>query len=125
VLYERVPARSQSIAPLRQAVVGVARANGASDSELEDIALAVSEALTNVVLHAYVGHDEPGVLAVHASMDGRRLQVAVCDEGTGMRSRPDSPGLGFGLSVIHRIADHVQVENANPGVLLRMTFVIA
>jgi anti-sigma regulatory factor (Ser/Thr protein kinase) len=124
-LYERLPARPQSIAPLRHAVVALARANGASDSELEDIAIAVSEALTNVVLHAYVGHDPPGDLVVQAWMDGRRLQVTVCDEGVGMRPRADSPGLGYGLSVIHRIAERVELEDRSPGARLRMTFVIA
>jgi serine/threonine-protein kinase RsbW len=124
-LYERLPARATSIAPLRHAVVGLARANRASDIELEDIALAVSEALTNVVLHAYVGQDPPGDLVAQAWMDGRRLQVTVCDEGVGMRARPDSPGLGFGLSVIHRIAERVEVEDVSPGVQLRMTFAIA
>jgi anti-sigma regulatory factor (Ser/Thr protein kinase) len=124
-LYERLPARPQSIAPLRHAVVELARANGASDVELEDIAIAVSEALSNVVLHAYPGDDEHGVVVVQAWMDGRRLQVAVCDEGVGMLARTDSPGLGFGLSVIHRIAERVEVEDVSPGVRLRMTFAIA
>jgi anti-sigma regulatory factor (Ser/Thr protein kinase) len=124
-LYERLPARPQSIAPLRHAVVDLARANGASDGELEDIAIAVSEAVTNVVLHAYTGHDAPGALTVQAWMDGRRLHVAVCDEGVGMLSPADNPGLGFGLSVIHRIAARVDVEDAHPGVRLRMIFTIA
>ena len=65
------------------------------------------------------------MVAVGAWMDGRRLQVVVSDEGAGMRSRTDSPGPGHGLSVIHRIAEDVRVEDARPGVSVRMTFGIA
>lgn len=118
-------AKPQNIARLRHAVVELARANGASDHELEDIAVAVSEAVTNVVLHAYPGAALPGVLAVEAWMDGQQLQVVVTDEGAGMRSRTDSPGPGHGLSVIHRIAERVRVEDARPGVSIWMTFAIA
>jgi len=109
---------------MRHAIVGFAADSGASDSELEDIALAVSEALTNVVLHAYAGRDRPGVLAVEARMHEHRLEVVVRDEGVGMRPRADSPGLGHGLSVIHRITEQLRVEDAKPGVRMRMTFAI-
>jgi anti-sigma regulatory factor (Ser/Thr protein kinase) len=109
---------------LRHAIVEFAEDNGASDSELEDIALAVSEALTNVVLHAYAGRDRPGVLAVEAQMRERWLEVVVRDEGVGMRPRADSPGLGHGLSVIHRITEKLQIEDAEPGVRMRMTFAL-
>ncbi|MEA2155108.1 MAG: Histidine kinaselike ATPase domain, partial [Solirubrobacteraceae bacterium] len=54
-VHEVVGARAENIAPLRHAVAGFAALNGASDCELEDVALAVSEALTNAVLHAYRG----------------------------------------------------------------------
>lgn len=124
-LREQRPARAANIAPLRQVVVDFARVHGASYDELEDIAIAVSEALTNVVVHAYVGRDTPGVVAVRAWMNQRQLQVVVCDEGVGMRPRTDSPGLGFGLSIIHRIAQQVHVEDTPSGVRLRMTFAIA
>jgi anti-sigma regulatory factor (Ser/Thr protein kinase) len=124
-LREQRPARGANIAPLRQAVVDFARVHGASYDELEDIAVAVSEALTNVVVHAYVGRDSPGVVAVHAWMSQRQLQVVVCDEGVGMRPRTDSPGLGFGLSIIYRIAQQVHIADTPSGVRLRMTFAIA
>jgi anti-sigma regulatory factor (Ser/Thr protein kinase) len=123
-LRERLPAQPESIARLRHAIVEFAEDNGASDSELEDIALAVSEALTNVVLHAYAGRDRPGVLAVEAQMRERWLEVVVRDEGVGMRPRADSPGLGHGLSVIHRITEKLQIEDAEPGVRMRMTFAL-
>jgi serine/threonine-protein kinase RsbW len=122
---ERCPAIPESVAPMRHAVVDLAAAHGASDWELEGIALAVCEALTNVVVHAYVGRPVAGVLAVRAWVDEHRLQVVVADEGIGMRPRTDSPGLGHGLPVIYRIAEDVQVEDGAPGVRMKMTFAIA
>lgn len=110
---------------MRHAVVDLAVENGASDWELEGIALAVCEALTNVVVHAYAGHAAPGVVTVQAWMDGECLHVVVGDEGIGMRPRTDSPGLGHGLPVIYHIAEDVEIEDRAPGVRLEMTFAIA
>lgn len=105
---------------------GFAGASGASDRQREDIALAVSEALSNAVLHAYAGCDNPGLVAVNARMDGPVLEIVVCDEGIGMQPRTDSPGLGLGLRLIVRMATQVWVESlaTTPGVRVRMTFAI-
>jgi serine/threonine-protein kinase RsbW/stage II sporulation protein AB (anti-sigma F factor) len=125
-LKECLPARAENIALLRRAVVAYAGSNGASERQREDIALAVSEALSNAVLHAYVGHDSPGDVGVDAWVDERALRVVVCDDGVGMLPRTDSPGLGLGLSLIARMTEHLEVESpdAAPGMRLRMTFVI-
>jgi serine/threonine-protein kinase RsbW len=125
-LKESLPARAASIALLRRAVVVYAGSNGASERQCEDIALAVSEALSNAVLHAYVGHDSPGDVGVDAWVDEHALKVVVRDDGVGMLPRPDSPGLGLGLPLIARMTEHLEVESpgARPGMRLRMTFAI-
>lgn len=122
---ERRPATPDSVAPMRHAVVDFAAASGASDWELEGIALAVCEALTNVVVHAYIGRAEPGILTAQAWMSGDCLHVVVGDEGIGMRPREDSPGLGHGLPVIYRIAEDVEIEERGPGMRMKMRFSIA
>jgi len=122
---ERRSATPDSVAPMRHAVVDFAVANGASDWELEGIALAVCEALTNVVVHAYVGRAKPGILTMRAWMNGECLHVVVGDEGIGMRPRTDSPGLGHGLPVIYRIADDVEIDDCGLGMRMRMRFSIA
>ena len=99
-LHEQLPASSQSVGRLRRAVAEFAGSSGASDDQCAAIALAVSEALSNVVVHAYVGYDQPGAMAVDAQIEARSLEVVICDEGTGMRPRIDSPGAGLGLPLI-------------------------
>jgi anti-sigma regulatory factor (Ser/Thr protein kinase) len=125
-LKECLPARAENIALLRRAVVAYAGSNGASERQREDIALAVSEALSNAVLHAYIGDDSPGDVGVDAWVDERALLVVVCDDGVGMLPRTDSPGLGLGLSLIARMTQHLEVESpdATRGMRLRMTFAI-
>jgi anti-sigma regulatory factor (Ser/Thr protein kinase) len=120
-LDERVPARPECIARARHAVVDFAALSGASDSDLEDIAVAVSEAVTNVVQHAYLGRDAEGDLVLQAWVQERRLQVVIRDEGIGMRGG-GSPRPGHGLAIIHRITENLQIEDAMPGVRVRMTF---
>ena len=125
-LHDRLPALPESIAPLRHSVLGFASDSGASERQREDIALAVSEALSNAVVHAYVGRDSPGLLAVNARLRGRWLEVVVCDEGVGMLPRTDSPGLGLGLALIARVTEELELESldAIPGVRVRMKFAI-
>jgi serine/threonine-protein kinase RsbW len=96
---------------LRRELVDYARLLGASDQRCDAIAPAVSEALTNVVQHAYVGQ-EPGPIIVEARLEERdQLLVRVSDEGRGPTPRPDSPGLGLGLGVIAQTADDFSISN--------------
>ena len=123
-LHERGPARPQTIAPLRRAVVAFARANGASAERREDIALAVSEALTAVVA-ALDGGPLEGDVVVDAHIVERSLEVVVCDDGGRAGARDDDGrGLGFGLVVIVHLADAFAIEDATPGRLVRMTFTL-
>jgi anti-sigma regulatory factor (Ser/Thr protein kinase) len=121
-----LPARPDSIARLRRAVVEFANGHGASDRQRDDIALAVSEALSNAVLHAYVGHASPGIMRVKACMHEHWLEVVVSDQGVGMLPRADSPGLGIGLALIGRITERLELESREsiPGLRVRMTFAI-
>jgi serine/threonine-protein kinase RsbW len=75
------------------------------------VGLVVSEAVTNVVLHAYRG-GEPGRVRVKASMEAELLTLVVVDDGVGMSPNPDSPGLGVGLVLIERLAEHMEIHNA-------------
>lgn len=125
-LQHRLPARPDSVAQLRRAVTSYALHNGASQRQREDIALAVSEAISNAVLHAYVGRDRPGDVNVSAWMQDRCLEVVVSDDGSGLAPRPDSPGLGLGLVLMGQMADQLRFEKPEsvPGMRVQMSFSI-
>ena len=76
---------------------------GASDEVTQAIALAVSETVTNAVVHAYDGEDR-GQIRVSCRVDGECFVVEVTDEGAGIGSRPDSPGIGYGLATVGALA---------------------
>ena len=79
---------------------------------LDDIRLCVSEAISNVVTHAYRGHVEPGTVAMTLELDDRELTIKVIDVGSGLRARTDSPGIGLGLVIIAAAADNVSIRAA-------------
>ena len=124
-LQQTLPAVPESVPALRGALMEFARRAGAAPPVLEQIRLAVSEAVTNVVIHAYVGAPEPGPVRVAAHVEDATVEVVVADEGRGMVPRLDSPGLGLGLALIAHAADNLDVHDGDPaGTQLRMTFAL-
>lgn len=121
---EARPALPRYISLLRRAVVAFAAEAGADDLQQENIGLAMSEAVSNSVIHAYPDDDLGGAVTVRAWMENGRIVVLVCDEGRGMTPRSDSPGLGLGLPLIARVTERFEIEDLSPrpGVRLRMTF---
>jgi anti-sigma regulatory factor (Ser/Thr protein kinase) len=123
-LARRFPAQPDQVARARREVVAYAREHGAIDPD--GIALAVSEAVTNAVVHAYVDAPAPGDVEVFARRhpdDG--LEIHVCDEGRGMVPRRDSPGLGVGLPLVATLAERFQVESRpGGGTSICMTFAV-
>jgi serine/threonine-protein kinase RsbW len=114
MLARRFPAQADQVRLARREVEAYAREHGAVDPA--GIALAVSEAVTNAVIHAYVDRPVPGdveVLAERHPDDG--LEVHVCDEGRGMMPRSDSPGLGVGLPLVAKLAQRFRVETRPTG----------
>jgi serine/threonine-protein kinase RsbW len=122
-----LPATADSVGRLRRSVADFARRHGASERSLESLNLAVSEALTNVVVHAYRDAAAPGPILVLATLSDGAIMVTVADEGCGMTPRADSPGLGLGIGLMTRLADTFEVTPrvAHPGMVLRMGFALA
>jgi serine/threonine-protein kinase RsbW len=117
-------ARAENIAIVRHALGGLGEAFAVPEQKLSDVRLAVTEACANVVVHAYPdGHEGP--MEVVASMHDSRLTVLVRDWGRGIRPRPDSPGLGLGLSLIAALAEQVQLGHDDAEhTEVRMTFAL-
>ena len=108
----------------RQTVREFLRAHGADPGTLADVLLAVSEVVTNCVIHAYRGRPG-GRVAIEARHTGDHLVLSVADEGRGMAPRLDSPGLGLGLPLVGRIADRVDISaTAGGGTLVSMSFTL-
>ena len=106
----------------RKAASEFARHCISDHAKLADIALCVSEAVTNVVVHAYRDRPEPGRVRLHAAVVDGVLEVAVADDGVGLVPRPDSPGLGLGIPTMNALADEVVVEGHATGTTLRLRF---
>ena len=117
-----LPVEPPSVPAARRAVEEVATAAGACRGTVEALRLAVSEACTNVILHAYRGDEASGRLHVHAECEGDHLRVVVCDHGVGFQPRTDSPGLGLGLPLIGQLTEELEVEQRNGANRLSMRF---
>jgi anti-sigma regulatory factor (Ser/Thr protein kinase) len=119
-----MPARPEGVGVVRQALAGMADALDVDASVLADMRMAVTEACTNVVVHAY--DQDAGVLEVEMLADVAGLTIVVRDHGTGIQSRParfEPPALGLGLPLIAVLADSFELRgSAGQGTEVRMTF---
>ncbi len=107
-----------SVRVARHAVAAVARRAGAPEA---DVKLAVSEAVSNAVTHAFRDR-EPGMILVRARIDRGKLLVTIADNGTGMRPNLDSKGLGLGISLITKLAGDVRFDSSDGGLTVSMSF---
>jgi anti-sigma regulatory factor (Ser/Thr protein kinase) len=118
------PAIRAAVPVARSAIVEFAAAQGASEERLVDIKLAVSEALTNVVVHAYDG--APGSIQVTAGVASGELSVLIADDGRGMGASGQGDGLGLGLTLISKVSDQFELAaRSGGGTELRIRFDLA
>jgi serine/threonine-protein kinase RsbW len=116
--YRSVPG---SVPSARRAIVEFAAEAGVSEQQLRDVYLAASEALTNVVKHAY--QSQAGPICVTAALAGGELCVLVADDGCGFRAHANRGGLGLGLVLIASVCDELAiVTRASGGTALAMRF---
>jgi anti-sigma regulatory factor (Ser/Thr protein kinase) len=116
-----VPARAENIAVVRHVLGALADALGLAPSVVADMRLAVTEACTNVVRHAYAEGD--GAIEVVVRPDGDALKVIVSDAGRGLGPSPDTSGPGLGLPLIAALADSMEIERTGgAGSRLTMSF---
>ncbi len=117
----RLPAIPGSVPRLRRNLLEAISGRGFDE---DAVGLAVTEALTNAVRHAYPGSQGPVTLSVRQSAD--RLVVVVTDEGIGARSftaRSGSDrGHGMGLPLLYELSASVRVEPGSSGTTVTMGF---
>jgi PAS domain S-box-containing protein len=117
-----LPATPHSVGTIRGGVRDFARQRGVPDPILVDLALAVTEAVTNSVVHAFIGREAGSVRTlIQAAPD--ELVVVVTDDGRGMQPRTDSPGLGLGLPTIASLTTAMDMHSPpGGGTVITMTF---
>lgn len=128
-----IPAKPDYVGIARLAVSGIANRMGFSYDDIEDLKLAVAEACTNAVDHAYCGGE--GEIEVSCNIYSNRLVIAVIDRGnsfdvnevvtrTGPISAESSMNAlrerGLGLYLMKTLMDHVDIKGDN-GVIVTMT----
>ena len=124
--------RSSNEGFARVAAAGFAAQLDPTLDELGDIKTAVSEAVTNAVVHAYAGRAD-GKVFLRASLDEQKVEIEVEDFGCGIAdvaqamtpfytSQPDQERTGMGFSLILSFMDGVHVTSApGSGTLVKMT----
>ena len=120
------PAVPACVADARRAATARALEIGAGEEVARDIALAVSEAATNVVVHAFVDR-EPGIIRIVVEPGDRQVVVRVLDDGSGLVPRSDSPGIGLGLPTIGQLTESFDIRDGlgEHGTEVRMVFAAA
>jgi serine/threonine-protein kinase RsbW len=119
-----LPARPENVAVVRHVLGAFAEALHLPLEVVEDMRLAVTEACTNVVRHAYDDGIEPGQLEIIIRPAGDVLDVIVSDQGRGIGPSPDTAGPGLGLPLIAALVDSLEIQHApRAGSRLAMSFI--
>jgi len=124
-----IPARPEYIALCRLALTGLARLRPISEELLADLKLALTEAASNSVRHAYP--DDGGSVEISYELYGDRLAIEVNDEGEGFDPSEDGDSGdldtltegGLGIAIIRAIADDFALAPGPGGRGSRLRFV--
>jgi stage II sporulation protein AB (anti-sigma F factor) len=112
--------KSENESFARVAVAAFASQLDPTIDEITDVKTAVSEAVTNSIIHGY-GKEE-GIVKIQAFIQGNELTVIVSDEGVGIdnvelamqplyTSRPDLERSGMGFTVMESFMDSLKVQS--------------
>ncbi|MDE3025149.1 MAG: ATP-binding protein [Acidobacteriota bacterium] len=117
----RIPAKPEYIALGRLALTGLAQARRLDSDTVADLKLALTEAVSNSVRHAYDGEGE-GQVEIRYELRADRITVEIVDDGAGFdpEEAPSFAGEelsegGLGIAIIRTLADDVEIES-RPGV---------
>jgi anti-sigma regulatory factor (Ser/Thr protein kinase) len=113
----RLSASADEVPFARAAITRLCEHLEIEDEQTERIRLAVTEACSNCVLHAYGDCSDTCTYVLDARVDQQALRVTVCDAGVGIHNAPANtrPSLGRGLHLIQSLADSAQVASRPSG----------
>jgi len=116
----RIPARPEYIALARLALTGLAELSPLADEDVADLKLALTEAVSNSVRHAYA--EGEGFVSIAYDLSASALQIEVTDDGAGFdpgsaapRDGDEISEGGLGIAIIRTIADEFEIAS-QPGV---------
>ena len=128
VVYLTIPAKPEYVTLSRLALSGLARVRAFSEETLADLKLALTEACSNSVRHAY--DNGQGHVDISFELLDDRLIVEVADDGSGFEPTAGDKGLeedlaegGLGIAIIRSIADEVEFADGPGGRGSRLRFV--
>jgi serine/threonine-protein kinase RsbW len=122
-----IPAKPEYITLGRLALTGIAKLQPVSDETLSDLKLALTEACTNSVRHAY-GNGSAGAVEIVYELEPDRLVIEVADTGSGFREADlveESDDLtegGLGIAIIRSVADELEITEGADGEGSRLRF---
>ena len=123
-----IPAKPEYITLVRLALTGLAGLRSLTDETLGDLKLAVTEAASNSVRHAYGNGNGDGTVEVVYELEHDRLIVEVNDNGQGFvhdgaADRDELDEGGLGIAIIQALADEFEVGTRPGGTGSRLRFV--
>jgi serine/threonine-protein kinase RsbW len=116
-----IPAKAEYIALCRLALAGLAHVRALEPEMLADVKVALTEACSNSIRHAYA-EGRSGAVDIRYELNGEKLSVEVADEGRGFdldaRSGDGDEG-GLGIAIIRALTDELAIESHENGSRLR------
>lgn len=122
--------KSQNESFARVAVAAFASQLDPTIEEITDVKTAVSEAVTNAIIHGYKDNKQ-GIVEIKSELNKNEITVVIIDYGCGIEnieqareplytSRPDLERSGMGFTVMETFMDTVEIESSNSGTRIRM-----
>ena len=123
----RLPAEAPQIPVARRAVADYCSAGGMPAQLVDDVKLVVTEAVTNIVMHAYDDRSTAErEFDLRARVEPDALLVSVSDRGRGIGAQSANPGLGLGLRLALQLAGGIETRDAGAdgGTRLKLRFAL-
>ena len=121
-----IPAKPEYITLGRLALTGISRLRALDEETLGDLKLALTEACSNSVRHAYANGE--GTVEIRYVLHSNRLEIEVADDGEGFdpsAERDEGDELaegGLGIAIIRSIADELEIGAGKGGKGSRLRF---
>lgn len=125
-----IPSKSQNEAFARVVVASFASQLDPTIEELADVKTAVSEAVTNSIIHGY--ENKIGEIKIECIIEGNMLKIVIKDNGKGIEdvdkamepfytSQPELERSGMGFTVMQTFMENLFVESSETGTKIVMT----